>query len=697
VTWVWLSEAGVNWCRWAFGAAPPTKAENLEAAALELTFPSSSVPTTVGQVIRRAMRLLNARNLAFESFSDERTRPKYAILSHTWGDEEVSFQDMQDRARARKKGGYDKIDKTCALAVRRGYEYAWVDTCCIDKSSSAELSEAINSMYRWYRDSAVCYVHLKDVSVDQIQRPGDTLARVEASIEKAIRTSRWFARGWTLQELIAPKKIWFYNSFWQYLGDRDKNLRDVILQKTGICAQVFGKHGRLLTLSIAERMSWAAHRETTRVEDRAYSLLGLFDVNMPMLYGEGNKAFIRLQEEIMKTSIDHSILAWGFSGFSGAARHSESKIQISDLLASSPRDFHSCGMICRRIVKVDDGPFEMTNAGLRITLPLIGPRQHLSKGDEYLAILNCRDSRTIWTALALQLVKLKETKDGSSYFGIGLAEWPTSRLVEVPIQEAHGASPTALFIMRSSSNGLSVGQRHRPPIPIALSPSPVSSLATVSILHAFYEYRPISFSIGDSSRPPEYGEWKEAAFGPMSSAALMPVTRSEALEGRGAVLLDLTSTGNSGKEYLVAPFEIRLHVDLDTEVGRRQSAPRIRLCRSVEFRQKLNTVEGQSLCRDFIRAYWDLGRARESRGHVPQNAVPHINSTCVLGLNVFAGIHTQPFLDSDGFLIKFEIAHAKGVNAHDSDESAATSIREMAEETERLHAKPRNQKTVSES
>jgi hypothetical protein len=124
--------------------------------------------------------------------------PKYVILSHTWGEEEVTFQDIQDLKKAREKKGFQKLEQCCAKAEADGFQWVWMDTCCIDKSSSAELSEAINSMYQWYKNSQICYAYLEDVSLSTLG---------ETRLEK----SRWFMRGWTLQELIAPSIVEFYD------------------------------------------------------------------------------------------------------------------------------------------------------------------------------------------------------------------------------------------------------------------------------------------------------------------------------------------------------------------------------------------------------------------------------------------------------------------------------------------------------
>ncbi|KIK26818.1 hypothetical protein PISMIDRAFT_57081, partial [Pisolithus microcarpus 441] len=237
----------------------------------------------------------------------------YAILSHRWEDDsEVTYEEMiglmkmerQKRVEVGNRSGYQKIIKTCEQARKDDYEWLWIDTCCIDKRSSAELSEAINSMYRWYQDAQVCYAYLNDVEESTFP----TEQNVE-TYDKSRGWPQWFMRGWTLQELIAPNQIVFFNRNWAPIGNK-QHLASVLKNITSIPRDVLrdGLVGK--RLSVAQIMSWAALRKTTRVEDRAYSLMGLFGVNMPMLYGEGKKAFRRLQLEIIREFDDHSIFAW---------------------------------------------------------------------------------------------------------------------------------------------------------------------------------------------------------------------------------------------------------------------------------------------------------------------------------------------------------------------------------------------------
>lgn len=247
------------------------------------------------------MRLLGDdghRNLGLVKKHDNDI-PRYAILSHTWGadNEEFNFKDVTEGT-GRDKIGYKKIEFCRAQAARDGLQFFWVDTCCIDKSSSAELSEAINSMFRWYRNADKCYVYLPDVSTAGQATDFQSLS---TAWEAAFQRSRWFTRGWTLQELIAPPSVEFFSQEHDRLGSR-QSLEEIIHKITGIAMEAL-RGGPLSDFEIEERFSWADYRETKRQEDKAYSLLGLFDIYMPLLYGEGEgRAFVRLREEIGKSS-----------------------------------------------------------------------------------------------------------------------------------------------------------------------------------------------------------------------------------------------------------------------------------------------------------------------------------------------------------------------------------------------------------
>ncbi|KAF4636356.1 hypothetical protein G7Y89_g1720 [Cudoniella acicularis] len=257
------------------------------------------------------MRLLDVSTLEFADFVGDKI-PPYTILSHRWGDSEVSFRDMREGRGPSMKTGSAKVQGCCRQAALDGYKYTvsncdiltsppsrrlWIDSCCIDKSSSAELSEAINSMFRWYKNAHICYVYLSDVS------PGPEESHAEPG--SAFRRSQWFTRGWTLQELIAPDDLLFFDQEWNEFGSKI-SLVNVLEDVTRI-RHLF----RPFNACVAQRMFWASKRQTTRPEDLAYCLMGLFNISMPILYGEGaEKSFLRLQSEIISTSDDRSIFAW---------------------------------------------------------------------------------------------------------------------------------------------------------------------------------------------------------------------------------------------------------------------------------------------------------------------------------------------------------------------------------------------------
>jgi Heterokaryon incompatibility protein (HET) len=219
--------------------------------------------------------------------------PAYAILSHTWAInnvEEVSFQDIEAGV-GQSKAGYKKIQFCAKQAAEDGLQYFWVDTCCIDKRNFTELSGAINSMFKWYREAARCYVYLSDVP-----NPTDPTS----TIESAFSDSRWFKRGWTLQELIAPSSVQFFSRTGELLGSKESRAQQ-IHQITGIDIKAL-QGNSLSDFSINKRISWATGRETKVEEDAAYCLLGILDIHMAVIYGEGRQsAFDRLQRKARKS------------------------------------------------------------------------------------------------------------------------------------------------------------------------------------------------------------------------------------------------------------------------------------------------------------------------------------------------------------------------------------------------------------
>ena len=344
------------------------------------------------------MHLLHTTKLELVDFIGDDI-PKYAILSHTWGDQEVLFRHVWEKDFPSASAGSRKIRNACAQAVKDGWQYIWIDTCCINKESSAELSEAINAMYQWYEASEVCYVYLSDVSPSG----------------KGLKESRWFTRGWTLQELLAPRLVKFYDQHWQYLASKD--LRDDVWRDKAYMRSVadfctttqarkvpsppVGRAPtflaelaevtsiaipyltRVASASVAQKMSWLAKRQTKRGEDIAYCMLGIFDVNMPLLYGEGKtKAFIRLQSEILKTSYDDSIFAWN-----------DPELWSTGLLATSPHDFIKCGNIkssAFEMWEVARRPPSLTSLGLELEIPVADAQGFPARPDDFYSLpLEC--------------------------------------------------------------------------------------------------------------------------------------------------------------------------------------------------------------------------------------------------------------------------------------------------------------------
>ncbi|KAK4198331.1 heterokaryon incompatibility protein-domain-containing protein [Triangularia verruculosa] len=311
----------------------------------------------------------------------------YAILSHTWGDEELLFEDLQHPALAAcswnddpktlsrlppaasacfEKKGFNKVQKAVELARKEGFGFIWIDTCCIDKSSSAELSEAINSMFQWYKEAVICLAYLADVKPPDEENPFQ-----EGS---TFRQSRWFMRGWTLQELIAPRQVKFFAQDWSKLGAKIPPTKFTYL---------IAERAHSWAYSIASRMRWAAGRQTTRVEDIAYCLLGIFDVNMPLLYGEGKKAFIRLQEQILLQGEDQSVFAWYMDKSEETPPDA-----LFGLLADCPDRFLASGR--SELVTpttIGGNPSAVTSRGIQVELFLVPC--HDNETADFQAVLSC--------------------------------------------------------------------------------------------------------------------------------------------------------------------------------------------------------------------------------------------------------------------------------------------------------------------
>ncbi|GIZ43479.1 hypothetical protein CKM354_000670500 [Cercospora kikuchii] len=250
------------------------------------------------------MRLINVHNLKTTQFTDDKTRPRYAIASHRWRKDEATFREKPEWFR--KKSGFEKIKKFCAWAQELDLTWLWIDSYCIDKSSSAELTEAINSMFFWYRESAVCLAYLDDIDAFPPSSGAISTSR--------LAESEWFRRGWTLQELLAPKIVLFRERMWRDIGAKVSSRQpsssisvSVILNKqlsrvTHIPEEVLDDYSKSASYSDDQKFSWAAGRETTRIEDQAYCLMGIFDVYFPATYGERDRAMVTLKFAIHQKS-----------------------------------------------------------------------------------------------------------------------------------------------------------------------------------------------------------------------------------------------------------------------------------------------------------------------------------------------------------------------------------------------------------
>ncbi|KAL2132330.1 hypothetical protein VTI74DRAFT_3934 [Chaetomium olivicolor] len=269
--------------------------------------------------------LINCSNYQLEyNDVDGPDAKEYWILSHPWGEEEVTFKDMQNLQRVAQK-----VDSMCDIVQKEGEKYAWIDACCIDKSSSAELQEAIISMFYWYKNAYRCIAYLEDLELGDGALP----------TEEQLRKCRWFTRGWTLQELLAPKVVTFHDKEWNSGGTKQQ-LATPLSNITRIGLDILElENASLDMVPVAQKISWAAGRQTTRIEDKAYCLLGIFGVHMPLIYGERDQAFIRLQEIIAQKTNDMLLFAW-------IADTEDQKMgPYPGLLARDPSQFATCSAV----------------------------------------------------------------------------------------------------------------------------------------------------------------------------------------------------------------------------------------------------------------------------------------------------------------------------------------------------------------
>ncbi|OQO10794.1 hypothetical protein B0A48_04094 [Cryoendolithus antarcticus] len=371
------------------------------------------------------MRLLHwtDQGLGFEDVVDP-SEYRYAILSHRWHDDgEIMYADILAYPHgpvtgwtlsADNSGGqlsvpratsWQKLRHAMQQTKKDGLDYLWVDTCCIDKTSSAELSESINSMYAWYQQAVGCYAYLSDV-------PGDCPVLTDASEhhwKHAFVDSVWFGRGWTLQELIAPKIVHFFGAEWNYLGVMT-DLVQTIAGSTAVHSKLLSGECELEAFSMAQRLSWMAGRKTTRIEDEAYCLLGLLGVNMPLLYGEGRRAFTRLQEEVIRSNDDLSIFAWNAPGAE------DPQMSRFSLFAPSPASFTGCEGMWRTRGYSSGNELHLTNVSMQGTLRITPCSSKVSDADNDYTFtqsfipLDCELGSDFSRVVALTVQRLKRSQ-----------------------------------------------------------------------------------------------------------------------------------------------------------------------------------------------------------------------------------------------------------------------------------------------
>jgi hypothetical protein len=322
------------------------------------------------------MRLLDTTTFELHSREQEYFKSQgYSILSHRWVGEEITFDQISGcSAELRSAGDWqmstpqlDKIRGACLTARRLGFRWMWIDNCCINKSSTTEESESINSMFKWYRDAKVCITYLSDVEMKNPPIPPNQGVVSTGYIEQANHAifnrrdgrtpSEWFSRGWTLQELLAPHDLRFYDMNWNYMGTKTSLARE-IQAITRIDAEYLTGARNFRQACIAVKMSWVCGRTTTREEDIAYGMLGLFNVMMSPQYGEGQRAFMRLQHQLLSTTTDESLFAWRMpepkAGQKLGILRGDGTVWDDDewgMLAPCPDWFRECGN-----VTIEGGP-----------------------------------------------------------------------------------------------------------------------------------------------------------------------------------------------------------------------------------------------------------------------------------------------------------------------------------------------------
>jgi hypothetical protein len=387
------------------------------------------------------MRLINTTTHDFEEFVGSQI-PPYAILSHTWRNDELTFSIWADRERRLEyvgTQGYIKIQEACKVAANQPnwpLSYIWIDTVCINKESSAELSEAINSMFAWYQKAHTCYAWLDDITHDPATHPDP----------EALGRARWFSRGWTLQELLAPESVVFFDSKWTLIGPK-KLLAPKLSAVTGINVDYLTDPDLIFTAPVARRMSWAANRTTSREEDMAYCLLGIFQINMPLIYGEGKRAFVRLQEEIISHTNDHSIFCWSWN----AGSRADDYPGWYGCLAPAPSAFRDSkefeedrgqARINAR-EEPDHANYQLTNNGLRINLLVLECMQP----DFKVVVFNVRDTQCHKPSLLGVCVQPSQGP-----WHLARSRFPNS-LMKIPAEWVEGQNPKKMYLYHQRDPG----------------------------------------------------------------------------------------------------------------------------------------------------------------------------------------------------------------------------------------------------
>ncbi|KAK3656386.1 hypothetical protein LTR56_003088 [Elasticomyces elasticus] len=404
------------------------------------------------------LRLINVRTLRLKQVHGK--APQYAIMSHTWGEEEISFQEWENGGSAvTLKEGYLKVVNACKQAERDGFEWLWADSVCIDKTNNSELAESIQCMYAWYHNAEVCYALLSDVDGAQTLtgsvEPADVECRSSVSSADRVqqfRESRYFTRGWTLQETIAPRKLVFYSKDWTLFDALDDPI-PAVSQITKIPEAVLRHEKKLSECTFAQRLSWASDRETKRVEDQAYSLLGTLDVVMPPHYGEGSKAFLRLQKVLLSEEGGMTVLAWDSS---------HELAQSACLLAPSLACFRESGDIEAELSSLTTAEYSFTNIGLSGYFPVI--LRPTTAGEHILTPLHCYRKGKPHEILALSLGALHTNtgRGGSVECYVSPAEYSNVRRT---------TSATRLAVVNPSQQSLMIN------ITIRSSPADIARLS----------------------------------------------------------------------------------------------------------------------------------------------------------------------------------------------------------------------------